>query len=105
MKAFVWTEAFSVGNVLMDTHHRVFFEMVREFSDWSNMDSGAIQERIKFLVDYCFMHLGAEERLMEQAGYPLLESHKAIHCEFIQRVLAIREAYENTRLHFRQMRL
>lgn len=77
----------------MDTHHRVFFDIVREFGDWSDMKPDAIHERISFLVDYCVMHLGAEERLMEQAGYPFLDEHKAIHSEFSQKVLAIRDSY------------
>jgi hemerythrin len=94
MKSFEWNESFSVGNELMDTHHRVFFDIVREFSDWSNENSDTVNQRIKFLVEYCVMHLGAEERLMEKAGYPLLENHKAIHSAFSQKVLAVQNSFE-----------
>ena len=80
MKFVEWNDSYSVGNVLMDAHHQVFFGMVKEFSESPVMDDpDAMMKRIAFLVEYTAMHLGAEEKLMQQAGYPEFEQHKEIH--------------------------
>ena len=95
MELIEWSDSFSVGNVLMDAHHRVFFEMIKEFSqleDKNNQD--AIKPRIEFLIEYAAMHLGAEEKLMRQANYPGHDAHKAIHDAFVQELLSIKESFD-----------
>lgn len=95
MKLVEWNESFSVGNVLMDAHHRVFFEMIKEFSelpDKNNRD--AIKKRIEFLLEYAAMHLGAEEKLMLQANYPGFDCHKAVHDAFVQKLLSIKASFD-----------
>jgi hemerythrin len=93
MNLIKWDESFSVGDQIMDTHHLVFFDIVKQFSALPGNDYAAVGQRINFLVEYTMMHLTAEERLMTQAGYPETEAHKAIHCAFSQKVLAIRDSY------------
>lgn len=94
MELVEWENAFSVGHVLMDTHHRIFFGMVKEFSEQSeNCDFYAIRKRIDFLAEYTVMHLAAEEKLMQEVNYPELENHKAIHEAFTSQVQTIRDAY------------
>jgi hemerythrin-like metal-binding protein len=89
-----WNDSYSVGNVLMDAHHRVFFGMVKEFSESPAMDDpDAMMKRIAFLVEYTAMHLGAEEKLMQQAGYPELEQHKKVHAAFARQILVAKEAF------------
>jgi len=94
MEPVEWDDSFSVGNVLMDAHHQVFFRMVKEFSDFSDKTNrDTIKERIAFLVEYAAMHLGAEEKLMLQAGYPEYYQHKAVHDAFTRKVLSIEESF------------
>lgn len=60
MELVEWQESFSGGHILMDTHHRIFFEMVKEFSgqtDKSGFDE--LKKRIDFLVEYTSMHHSA----------------------------------------------
>jgi len=94
MKLVEWSDSFSVGDVLMDAHHRIFFEMIKEFGehpDKSNHD--AIKERIAFLIEYATMHLSAEEKLMLQANYPGFDEHKVVHDAFAQDLLSINASF------------
>ena len=95
MELIEWSEKFSVGHMLMDTHHKVFFEMVKEFSELPNKGNHeAIKERITFLAEYAAMHLEAEEKLMLHAGYPEYGKHKAVHDAFTREVLSIQESFD-----------
>ena len=94
MELFEWNESYSVGDALMDAHHQVFFRMVRDFSrPPENGDPDTMMKRIAFLAEYTSMHLGAEEKLMQQCGYPELEQHRAIHAAFSRKVHAVKEDY------------
>jgi hemerythrin len=96
MEFVEWSDAYSVGDVLMDAHHRIFFQMVREFSKAPDKDArDAMKQRIAFLAEYAGMHLAAEETLMREAGYPDIDKHKALHDAFAQKVYATRDAFLN----------
>ena len=95
MELVEWNDSFSVGNVLMDAHHRIFFETIKEFSKFPNKnDHEAIRKRIEFLIEYAAMHLGAEERLMRQANYPDIDKHKATHEAFVRELLSVKESFD-----------
>jgi len=95
MELVEWNDSFSVGNVLMDAHHRIFFQMIQEFSELPDKNHHeAIKKRIEFLIEYAAMHLGAEEKLMLQANYPELAGHKAVHDAFVQELLSIKKSFD-----------
>ena len=95
MKLVEWNDSFSVGNVLMDAHHRIFFETIKEFSKFADKNNhDAIKNRIEFLIEYAAMHLGAEEKLMRQANYPEFDGHKAVHDAFVQELLSIKDSFD-----------
>lgn len=95
MELVEWSDSFSVGNVLMDAHHRIFFETIKEFSQLPDKnDRDTTWRRIEFLLEYAAMHLGAEERLMRQANYPELDEHKAAHDAFVRELLSIKESFD-----------
>lgn len=96
MELVEWNDSFSVGNALMDAHHQVFFQMIKEFREVpSKSDRGVMKKYVDFLVEYTAMHLGAEEQLMHQAGYPELVQHKAVHDAFTRKVLSVAESFDN----------
>ncbi len=91
MELVEWNDSLSVGDPLMDAHHRVFFEMIREFSEYQEKDNrDAVRDRIEFLFEYAAMHLSAEEKLMHKVNYPGLAAHKAEHDVFIHELLIIK---------------
>lgn len=95
MKPIEWQDSFSVGNVLMDAHHRIFLETINEFSESPDKnDHDATKKRIEFLLEYAAMHLGAEEKLMRQANYPELDEHKAVHDAFVRQLLSVKESFD-----------
>jgi hemerythrin len=95
METIEWRESFSVGNVLMDAHHQVFLQMVKEFRETAGeADTNTAREQIEFLIEYTAMHLGAEEELMQRAGYPDLAGHKAMHEEFVRKVRTMAAALD-----------
>lgn len=94
MKLMEWNDSFSVGDILMDTHHRVFFEMIKEFSEYPDKNNrDAIKEQIDFLIEYAAMHLGAEEELMLKANYPDFDEHKKVHDAFAQELLSLSSSF------------
>lgn len=94
MELFEWNDSFSVGDALMDAHHRIFFRMLKRFRTLVGKgDHSVTKESIAFLIEYIDMHLGAEERLMLKANYPEFSSHKEIHDAFTQQLLYIEEAF------------
>lgn len=97
MEVLEWKDSYTVGNTLLDAHHRVFFEMLKEFMALKDKnDREAIRLRIEFLIEYAAMHFGAEERLMLQSNFPDLKAHKATHDAFTQEILAIKAAFDKS---------
>jgi hemerythrin len=95
MECIEWNESLSVGNVLMDAHHRIFFEAIREFNAFPGKnDREAIRQRIEFLLEYAAMHLGAEERLMREANFPGFEEHKVTHDAFVRNLQSIKVSFD-----------
>ena len=95
MDRFEWSESFSVGDVLMDAHHQIFFRMLNRLNGivaGNNQDT--IREYLSFLNEYVTMHFRAEEELMLHAGCPEFDDHKEIHDAFIQQLLYIEEAFD-----------
>ena len=96
MELVEWNDSFSVGNALMDAHHQVFFQMIKEFREVPNKgDRDVMKKYVDFLVEYTAMHLGSEEALMHQAGYPELDRHKAVHDAFTRKVLSVAESFDH----------
>lgn len=79
-----WSDDYCVGNTLLDTHHKLFFDMVKEFSHHveSNQEDIDASEIVQFLQDYIEMHFSAEERILSEIHFPDIKNHHAIHNEF-----------------------
>ncbi|MBL8489311.1 MAG: hemerythrin family protein [Rhodocyclaceae bacterium] len=82
-----WTEALSTGNALLDEHHKEIFRWISE------LEGAAAENRTLFgvyvitrLNRYVREHFNAEEALMQAAGFPKLEEHKAEHEAFRHRL-------------------
>jgi hemerythrin-like metal-binding protein len=93
-----WSDDYCVGNNLIDIHHKLFFEMVRDLSN--KMGAGGQQdvspsEILQFIQDYIKMHFNAEERIMDEAHFPDLKNHHAIHNEFSRSIQRLhKELYQ-----------
>jgi len=97
-----WSDDYELGDELIDAHHRVFFEMVR---DLVNLDQRGphrldVSEVLRFLTSYIAMHFLAEEQLMERLGYTDIQEHRRIHRAFTEQVSRlVRELEEDPAAH------
>ena len=89
-----WTEQYSVGDPLMDAYHHIFFKTIHDLArELADLPSQAVEERIAFLVNYASMHFDSEEQLMQEIGFPELETHKELHKVFREQIAALQNRY------------
>ncbi len=91
---FKWKDEFSVNVGELDRQHRKLFEIGGRISDLVMADDGfdhydEIVGILAELADYAVYHFDQEEILMEQYGYPELESHKIEHMFFRKKLQKI----------------
>ncbi|MDO8932585.1 MAG: bacteriohemerythrin [Rhodocyclaceae bacterium] len=74
---------FLVGIEQVDLEHRQLFEIAGRVYDGLAAGNDALiaatRAAIAELLDYTATHFASEEALMEAAGYPGLEAHRALH--------------------------
>ena len=98
MELFKWDSAYSVNVLSIDKDHQVLFGLLNELYGAVSEGKGAlaVHDVAKSLVEYAQKHFRREELLMEQAEYPRLKSHVALHEYFEQSVLKYsKQADEN----------
>lgn len=78
-----WSEAMSVGNVVIDEQHRHFITLLDDLSNASEANLPALVDE---LVQYINYHFDTEEEMMASVSYPLLEEHRELHRGFIMEV-------------------
>ncbi|MBN2165974.1 MAG: hemerythrin family protein [Marinilabiliaceae bacterium] len=88
MALIQWTPALSVKISSIDDQHKKLFDLLNSFYDGlvQKSDAGTILALAKGMKDYTNEHFTAEERLMEQYGYPALDKHKQEHIVFVKKV-------------------
>jgi hemerythrin len=84
-----WTTDYSVGDSEMDSQHQKLFRMLSDFHAAllaSNREE-SLKKTIHDLIGYTHTHFSAEERLMQEIGYPDLAAHKQAHGELVRKVM------------------
>lgn len=97
MEEFKWDPSFSVNNEDIDNHHKKLINIFNEMASLiENEQDTPLFSTIKVISElniYAIFHFKEEEKLMEEADYPDLENHKAIHQEFIDKVSKFKDEY------------
>jgi hemerythrin len=95
--AYQWSEKYSVHIQALDRQHQELFRAVNRLGDALSSGKGGkvVEGVLKQLVDYTTSHFAAEEKLLEQHGYPGLADHKHKHQELTRKVVALQEEYKN----------
>lgn len=88
MTTIAWTEAYSVGVESIDAQHRRLFEIAARLDEAiAQFRSQRVMKSIMAeLIAYVDEHFAFEEMMLEQAGYPDLERHRAQHRRLLRRV-------------------
>ncbi|MBF0589246.1 MAG: bacteriohemerythrin [Magnetococcales bacterium] len=91
-EVFTWREEFNVQVSGMDTQHKRLVEIANSIIEIlrSTQDRGSLERAFETLEDYTKYHFDAEEKVMEQYGYPDLEEHKKLHATLMERVRQFR---------------
>ena len=90
-RAIEWNEEVRVGIERFDDDHKRLVQMINELfaACYADRGSGIVAETLSRLIDYAGYHFKREEDLMEEHGYPDLETHRAEHKSFAERVVAL----------------
>lgn len=93
--AFVdWRPEYSVGVVEMDAQHRRLLDIINQLHEVIKKGGRPAQlsEVLNELVGYTRYHFAYEERLLEESGYPELETHRQKHRAMVAQVENFRAA-------------
>lgn len=84
---FEWTENLSVGNSILDDHHRHLFDLLEAMAgSGAGGDLGRVRAVFDDLAAYIGYHFAAEEAMMAAAGFPFIELHRHSHQTIALRV-------------------
>jgi len=86
MEKVCWKDEYSVGVEKIDRQHRHLFEIINKLIDrsGSSSDSKLVSETLTEMLNYAKEHFTTEEELMQEYGYPEIESHKEQHIYFFK---------------------
>jgi hemerythrin-like metal-binding protein len=89
-----WSDDFSVGNIHIDEQHAILIDTINQLASAESLKNHhCVQMIIDELSSYAVFHFDYEERLMADAGYPDIETHKIIHQAFVSWVAELRDEY------------
>jgi hemerythrin-like metal-binding protein len=92
MDLMAWDESYSVGNILLDSDHRILFTLINQLHD--AMETGqsraVVGSILSVLAEYAQYHFQREEAMFGVTPYPDADAHKRQHRDLEAEVAAIR---------------
>ena len=87
-----WTPDLNTGIPDIDEQHQQMLHHINDFYEAANAKDKNCMSIVLFdLINSTLAHFQYEEALMEQAKYPLLEPHRRVHKNFIDKLMALHE--------------
>lgn len=87
-----WKDEYSVGVDVLDRQHKGLIKLINRLTS-EDADIGMMAWVFDELEAYTKDHFSEEERLMAEAGYPDLATHRKQHHDFEQWLSAVRQTY------------
>lgn len=89
MAVFQWSDKYSVGDNMMDTHHQKLFDILNHLLDAMKEGRGeeVLDTQLDKLSSYAKYHFDAEEKLMADINYPGLIPQQHAHKAFLDKVV------------------
>ena len=86
-KLFEWTQELEICDKV-DSQHKRLVNLINELYDAFTKAKAneIISEILQQLYDYTIYHFSTEEKMLEEANYPLLEDHIKEHQNFIVKI-------------------
>ena len=95
MELVQWSEKFSVGVKELDEQHQQLIKLLNlliSTQGTANTRSETISDTLMAMTRYAQAHFQAEEKLMEDYGFPGLEEQKIQHRDFRKKTVAFSTA-------------
>ena len=87
-----WTPDLNTGIPDIDEQHKQMLHHINDFYEAANAKDKDRMSIVLFdLINSTLAHFQYEEALMEQAKYPLLEPHRRVHKNFIDKLMNLHE--------------
>ena len=92
-----WTKELELGIPEVDKQHKWLVDLINRINDslQRNSAQNIISTYVNSLIHYTNFHFGAEETMLENAGFSNLNDHKAEHVKFVDMVTKRKEEYDN----------
>ncbi|MBT3586816.1 MAG: hemerythrin family protein [Halobacteriovoraceae bacterium] len=96
MKSFKWGPLFELGIPSIDSQHQVLVECIAKLQECQDLDcsDSNTNQLFQILVDYTTFHFDYEEKLAEDAGYPMNKEHQLQHRVLKEQVLSFQRRFE-----------
>ena len=98
----VWDLAiYSVGIKEIDRQHSILAELINrlDYGVKNKISKETMEDIVNYLADYTVFHFGYEEKLLTDNHWPELESHKAIHAAFVNKVQMFQAQLKTKNVH------
>lgn len=96
MSLVYWTADLSTGFDDIDEQHKMLLQYINELYDAKqNGDVVEIERCFENLINYTIEHFSYEEMMLQEAGYRLLEQHKKVHANFVDKMTMFQDRYHN----------
>lgn len=88
MEKFHWNDTYSVGVSQMDDEHKKILSIINQMVEHPETSerSETISDILGQLTTYAYEHFDHEEKLLEEHGYPDLNSQRVEHRKFRRRI-------------------
>lgn len=99
-----WDNKYLLDIAEIDEQHKVFFNIIKkELKQNNNLNFDELAEIINYLENYLKEHFNTEEKLLEESGYVNIESHKAQHSFFVDKIneMKLELNYNNPMLYIK----
>lgn len=91
-----WTPDLDTGFDDIDDQHKVLVQYINDLYDAREAGNPeAIEEVFQHLIDYTVEHFSYEEMMLLEANYHLLEPHKKVHANFVNKMNVYQNRYHN----------
>jgi hemerythrin len=93
MPLIKWRDSFSVGVPQFDEDHQKLLEIINQMFTIvrDHKEVNHLSALVDKLIHYTIDHFAAEEKAMEQVGYPGLDEHKKIHGQLLDDAIAFKK--------------
>lgn len=94
-----WRDKMSVGSKVLDDDHKRLIDILNAFEEMTRngADFEALDQIFQKLADYTREHFAREEKILEEIGYPLRNTHQDQHRSMVAWLLKAYKTYKARR--------